>query len=58
MASCKMCRKLYITLVELMVVEGGEPGKAVNQREVWQKANEVIQEYKEVLDLDRKVQNE
>jgi len=50
MKSCKLCRKLYIALVELMVAEGGEPGKATAQMEAWQKANEVIQQYKEVLE--------
>lgn len=50
MKSCKFCRKLYIALVEIMVAEGGEPGKAAAQKEAWKKANEVIQQYKEVLD--------
>lgn len=50
MRSCKLCRKLYIALMEIMVAEGGEPGKAVAQREAWRKANEVIQQYKETLE--------
>jgi len=52
MNRCKFCRTLYIALVELMVVEGGEPSSA-KQRAAWEKANEVIQQYKEKLEKSK-----
>lgn len=49
MKGCKTCRTLYIALVELMASEGGEAGDTKGQKIAWERAENAIQEYKQVL---------